>query len=380
MYINDISIINLRNHINTKMDFGRGLNVLYGLNGSGKTTILEAISLCGFSKSFLSVNDSSLINDKDNFWDVNLISRTDLDVPYKINIRLNENSKKQISSTIGDNLLPKDIIGELPLVILSTDFKDITSGSPSDRREFIDKILAQSSKIYVEEIIRFKKALKQRNNLLQKGKVERQFNYQLIEPWTDVLINSGASIIKKRKEFEMEFRTNFQDIYKEVSNGKEIVSIEYQPSGISELDDKSDKDEIMMKLNEKFRTVKNEEMKRGTTLFGPQKDELKITINSGIAREFASQGQHKSLLISLKFSEFHYLKEKKRETPVILLDDIFSELDIERSGKVLEMVTANSAQTLITVTDGKIMKSIMPGFAECIYYKLDNGTVNKEKN
>ncbi|TAL71073.1 MAG: DNA replication and repair protein RecF [Bacteroidetes bacterium] len=379
MYINYISMVNLRNHKQTQVDFGKGLNVLYGLNGSGKTTILEAISLCGFSKSFLRVSDSSLIKQDENFWNITLNSRTDLDVPYKINIRLNGNSKKQISSTFGDNLLPKDIIGELPVVILSPDYKSITSGSPADRREFIDKILAQSSKIYVDDIIRFKKALKQRNNLLIKGKTEKHFNHQVIEPWTEILINTGSSIIKKRKEFESDFQSTFQNIYKNVSNGKEEVSIEYLPNGVGELNTKSDKEEIKEKLREKFISAGNEEMRRGTTLFGPQKDELKISINSGVSREFASQGQHKSLLISLKFSEFQYLKEKKRETPVVLLDDIFSELDIERAAKVLELVTTNSAQTLITVTDGETMKKLMPNNANCNYYRVENGTVSQEK-
>jgi len=143
MYVSEILINNLRNHVHSELDFGKGLNVLYGLNGSGKTTILEAISLCGFSKSFMHVNDSSLIKKEESFWQVSLNSRNDFDIPYKISLKFNGSAKKQISSTFGDNLLPKDVIGELPLVILSPDFKNITSGSPSDRREFIDKILAQ---------------------------------------------------------------------------------------------------------------------------------------------------------------------------------------------------------------------------------------------
>ncbi|MBI5324032.1 MAG: DNA replication and repair protein RecF [Ignavibacteriae bacterium] len=377
MYINNILINNLRNHNHTEVDFGKGLNVLYGLNGSGKTTILEAISLCSFSKSFLHVSDSSLINKDENFWNVSTSSRSDLDVPYKVNIKLNGNSRKLISSTHGDNLLPKEIIGELPVVILSPDYKTITSGSPADRREFIDKILAQSSKVYIEDIIRYKKALKQRNNLLLKAKSERNFNKHILEPWTEILIDTGASIIKKRKEFESDFLPGFQNIYRDVSNGKEIVSFNYMPSGAGKIENSTSKEEIKNALKEKFASSENEELRRGTTLYGPQKDELKITINDGIAREFASQGQHKSLLISMKFSEFFYLKEKKRETPVVLLDDIFSELDIERAEKVLELVTNNSAQSLITVTDGETMKKIMPKNAVCNYYKIENGNVLK---
>ena len=379
MYVSEVLINNLRNHVHSELDFGKGLNVLYGLNGSGKTTILEAISLCGFSKSFMHVNDSSLMNKEEAFWHVSLNSRNDFDIPYKINIRFNGSGRKQISSMFGDYLLPKDVIGELPLVILSPDFKNITSGSPADRREFVDKILAQSSKVYVEDIIKYKKALKQRNNILISAKTERHYNHQLIEPWTEVLIDTGAAIIKRRKEFEIEFVNTFQERYKDVSNGKEDVWLEYVPSGVKEIDEKTNKDEIKEKLNLAFKKAEKEELRRGTTLFGPQKDELKILINSGVAKEYASQGQHKSLLISLKFSEFHYLKDKKRETPVVLLDDIFSELDIERAEKVLEMVTSNYAQTLITVTDGETMKKIMPEKAECTYYKIDNGLVRKEQ-
>jgi DNA replication and repair protein RecF len=349
------------------------------LNGSGKTTILEAISLCGFSKSFTHVSDSSLLKKDESFWHVSINSRNDFDIPYKISLKFNGSAKKQISSTFGDNLLPKDVIGELPLVILSPDYKDITSGSPSDRREFIDKILAQSSKVYVEDIIKFKKALKQRNNLLMRAKTERTLDKDVLDAWTNILVDTGAGIIKKRKEFETEFIPSFQDKYRDVSKGKEEVSLEYMPSGLRNLRANIVKDEIKENLRRIFSKAENQEIRRGTTLYGPQKDDLKIQINSGVAKEYASQGQHKSLLISLKFSEFEYLKNKKNETPVVLLDDIFSELDIERAGKVLEMVTNNSAQTVITVTDGNYMKKLIPSNSDCEFFKVENGNAINEK-
>ncbi len=378
MLIENLIINNLRNHIHTEIDFDGGLNVLHGLNGSGKTTVLEAISICSFTKSFLPILDSSLINKDNNFWQVSLSARNDMNVPYKIVIKYSGNSKKNISSTFGDNLLPKDIIGELPVVVLSPDFKKITFGSPQDRREFLDKLLSQAGRLYVDEILKYKKALKQRNNLLLKAKLEKKVNYNLIEPWTEILIRSGAEIVLRRKKFIDEFLGVFQAIYHSVSKGKEEVAIEYVPYGIRNSFENLDKKGLEEILRYLFEKGKHDEIKRGTTLFGPQKDDIKILINNGVAKEYASQGQHKSLLVSIKFAEYDYLKTRKNETPLILLDDIFSELDKERAKKVIELVKSTSAQTLITVTDKSILKSIISDHIKCKYYQVNNGDI-KEK-
>ena len=199
--------------------------------------------------------------------------------------------------------------------------------------------------------------------------------------WTDILVAAGAEIVKRRIEFIHNFIPYFQEIYAYVSNGKEQVSLEYLPNGMS-----PDADLQAMSKNDiekSFRTfaaeIESDEKRRGMTLFGPQRDDFRIKINGANAKEAASQGQHKSLLISIKFAEFNYLKNFKNETPIALLDDIFSDLDKERSDKVLSLVENNSAQTFITVTEAEFLKQLIPQNMIYKIFHISDGIISEEK-
>jgi DNA replication and repair protein RecF len=377
--IDSIQINNLRNHKRTELDFNEGVNLLIGLNGAGKTTVLEGISICGFSKSFLPVSDSSLISQDEEFYNVSLVAENDIEINYKINVRFIPGMRKIINSSLGENLLAKDIIGEIPLVILSPDFKNITFGSPQDRREFIDRLLSQASKIYLEEAINYKRALRQRNNLLSNAKLDRQFDYSLLDPWTEILLKSGSELIIRRLKFISDFVPVFRDIYGMITEADEVVNLEYSSNGIDKeiLNNFSVQKDVYDYLNISSKKLLKNEIKRGVTLFGPQKDDLRITINDGIAKEYASQGQHKSLLISLKFAEYNFLKNKKNETPIILLDDIFSELDKERTKKVFDMIINNQCQTFITSTEETEMKKLLKNYDKCKFFEVDKGKIKQ---
>jgi len=378
MKIKKIVINNLRNHKSTELEFEKDLIAFYGKNGAGKTTILEAIALCSFTKSFVAISDSSLISNGENQYNVSLEAVNDLGLPYKISIFYEKGKKKLIKSTFGDNLLPKDIIGELPVVILSPDYKNITYGSPESRRQFVDRLLSQASKIYIDELINFRKALKQRNRLLNQAKLEKTFNYDLLEPWTDILIKSSIEIIHRRYKFIEEFVLQFKKYYSDVSFNKEDVNLKYIPNGFKDEINNNllNKTFIDNKLREIFKNHQQDEFRRGVTLFGPQKDEFKISINNGLAKEFASQGQHKSLLISIKLAEFEFLKEKRRETPIVLFDDIFSELDDERMLSVFNLIIKKSAHSFITMTEVGKIKKIMNNVNDFDFYEVENGQVN----
>lgn len=355
MIINGLHLSNFRNHINTELSFSDNINVIYGNNGAGKTSILEAISVCSISRSFVPHSDVALINKNAKTYTVAANCTNDFDVPYKISVSFSQHNRKQISSNIGNNLLPKDIIGEMPLIVLSPDHKDITSGSPEFRRQFVNTILSQSSKYYLEKLFEIRKILKHRNIILQK----LQNNLDCIsefEHWTDFFINANIEIILRRNDFISEFNPLFVEAYRYVSESKEEVNLSYIPNSIStKLLNDANKEQIKEELILKSRQLQNSEIKRATTLFGCQKDEFRIVINDGSAREFASQGQHKSLLIALKFAEFRYLLEKRKETPIILFDDIFSELDSRRVKKVLDMLLESSSQIFITLTEPSLI-------------------------
>ncbi len=377
MKISELIINNIRNHSHTELTVNPGLNIIYGLNGTGKTSVLESIAVAAFTKSFLPVPDATVINYEKDFYSVGAKAVSDLGIPYWVKVLYNKGLKKEISSTAGDNLLPKAIIGDMPVVILSPDYKSITFGKPEDRRQFVDRILSQACKLYIDDLIKYRKILKQRNKLLKEAKLSGRYDFTVIQPWTDLLIDKGASVTARRAEFIKEFAPTFRDEYQIVVGGKEIADISYKPDGIRDesLIGNISKDEIVAVFRENYQELKDKEIRRGSTLFGPQKDDYRISLDKGAAKENASQGQHKSLLISIKFAEFKFLKEKRNETPIILLDDVFAELDRERTVKVFELIRNNAAQTFITVTEPEGLKKVLDSTDDYSFFSADAGTI-----
>ena len=360
MYVKSINIEHLRNHAHSEVLCSPSLNIISGLNGTGKTTILEAISICGLSKTFLPGTDSDLIRRGEEAYTVALTAISDLGIPYKVGVRYVDGQRKLINTSIGDRMNPKDILGELPLIILSPDFKEITFGSPEDRRRFLDALLSQARQVYVEAAINLRRIIKQRNAMLTKSKMYGQKpDDTLLDVMTQQMIDAGSTLASMRAQFIEEFTPHFLLAYETMTEAKEHIAIQYLPDS-AQGQMLMKKEDFMESYMLAFKNIKDDEIRRGTTLFGPQKDDLMFTINGGRARETASQGQHKSLLISIKWAEFTYLRDVRNETPVLLFDDIFSELDGDRTAKVLQQVLDSGAQTFITTTEGEKLIHALP--------------------
>jgi DNA replication and repair protein RecF len=353
MIVEKIKIQNFRNHIDSEIELSPMINVISGKNGAGKTSILEALSILSLSKSFLPTSDSNLINYDGSFYNLASFAKSDLELNYKISLRFNGSGRKIINSTFGDNLLPKDIIGEMPVVILSPDYKVITFGTPADRRQFIDSVLSQSTKIYVEDALKLKKYLKQRNAILSSYIKEGKIDFKLLDIITELFILTGADVIQRRSKFINEFKPFFKKSFKKITQEFEEVELNYNPDGFERnfFIKYINRNDVIERYKELAVNLKNQELRRGTTLFGPQKDDFDILINGGLAREAASQGQHKTLLISIKLAEYDFLKNIRNETPIFMLDDIYSELDDERSYNVTGLIASLQCQSLITVTN-----------------------------
>jgi DNA replication and repair protein RecF len=376
MIIKHLRIDNFRNHKSTSVEFGRGVNFIYGLNGAGKTSIIEAIHLASLSKSFLPVNDHALIRSGEESFSLNLESITDLNTPYKVGI-LYQHKRKKINSSLGDNLLPKDLVGELPIVLLSPDDKNITFGTPADRRGFVDKLLSQCRKLYLEDLILSKKAIKQRNSILASFQTSRYLDEELFSSWTEYFIKASARIVQSRVRFAREFSTYFLKYYSEISGDKESVGFAYLPYGFGEESLKNDLDlaGIESELKAIAERMKVIELRRGISCFGPQKDDFMIKMNHGTSKDVASQGQHKTLLISIKFAELHYLNDIKKESPVLLLDDVFSELDPERTEMVFKLLSESEFQTFITSTVRLDLRSHLPAGISLLNFSVADGAV-----
>ncbi len=370
MKIRRIEISNFRNHNNSVINFDSNINVLYGPNGAGKTSILEAITIASLTKTYTNVPDSTLLQFGKENYNISLKARNYLNLEYFVEVAYSKSNGKKIRNSFGDNIKSKEIIGIIPIVFLSPDLKVISAGTPENRREFIDRILSQSSKTYVEDILKFKRALKQRNSILIKKKNDNIFDKNGFEIWTQMFIKLATSIITKRNEFIDEFNELFQNYYNKITNKSEQAKIVYTPNSIKNLNKP-----IEEQLQDKAQKVYESEINRCTTLFGPQKDDLSIQLNNGTARDWASQGQHKSILIAIKLAEFDYLQKFTNEVPIVLLDDIFSELDEQRSMLVLSTVLENQAQTILTMTNPNFIKKYELIKDATQFIKIENGEI-----
>lgn len=361
MVINNISLTNFRKYADANFSFQPNINVLWGCNGVGKTSILEAISVCSISKSFVLYSESSLVripahNDKVEAFFVSANCNNDINVPYKISVEYKTKKQKTISNSFGKNITPKELIGYIPLVVIAPSHKNITIGSPEYRRSFVDGLLSQCNKIYLAELYELKKILKNRNKLLSEiGKLTdeniRSQYMLLLEHWTNMFIAVCSKITIRRQKFINEYAPLFYEAYKQITEKAEEISIKYSP----DIGDIGNEEKLKEQYLQRASKLLNGELKQGCSLFGVQKDDFIITLNNGNAREVASQGQHKSILIALKMAEFQYLQSKNIETPIILMDDIFSELDTSRIAQVMKMVEENNVQIFITLTDPKIV-------------------------
>jgi DNA replication and repair protein RecF len=343
-----ILIENFRNHISTSIDCSPGVNLFLGNNGEGKTNILEGISYFCLAKSFYATSDSVVTKIGESSFTATAEILSDNGVSYETQIFFDK-ELNQKTITVNKSRIDKasTLIGWFPAVILSPEQSAITFGSPADRRKFVDFVLSQSSRRYLEDLIEYRRVLKQRNKILADTLTTNNGNKDAIEPWNENLIKTGSKIVMKRKEFIQDFYEIMVNAYTNISGLAEQPKITYSPSV-----DKVENSEEM--VEESFRkALKNqylEEQRLGYTNVGPHRDEFIFRINDLDAKSFASQGQHKTFLIALKLAEFFYLKNRCNETPILLLDDVLSELDKNRCHKLIE-AAAGTGQVFITSTN-----------------------------
>ncbi len=352
MYIKSIRVKNFRNHSNTELEFGQKANIILGDNGEGKTNLLEAISYISLTKSFYASSDSVVITLGEDIFEIESDIASNNDKSSKIHIAYSVAESEKVYSINKRRIEPfSSVIGKFPIVILSPENSNITFGGPSDRRKFLDLVISQSSALYLEDLSEFRKILRHRNKILIENKYSKADISFIIEPWNKQLVSTGSKIILKRKDFINNFYKYISEAYTKIVDIEEVPHIEYSPS--FEITVKDNLDTIKEKFFLNLEQKRTEEIRIGSTLVGPHRDELILKINGLDLRKFASQGQHKTFLIALKIGEFFFLKEVCNETPVFLLDDVFSELDEARAQRMLKLIETLS-QTFITSTNSGV--------------------------
>ncbi|MBI5471829.1 MAG: DNA replication/repair protein RecF [Ignavibacteriae bacterium] len=375
-----IHLENFRNHENTTIDFGEGINVLLGNNGQGKTNVLEAVSYLSLTKSFYAASDGTVLQIGKNTFEVEGTIQTDANIQHTVRAAYNREGEKQFTVNGNKPDTLASVIGRFPIVVLSPENNAITFGGPAERRRFADLLLSQISRSYLEDSIEYRRVLRQRNKLLLDAKIDRVYSPDIVEPWSSSLIQLGSRIIWHRKQFVEEFQIYVLRAYKDlVQNSSYTSSDREEPllryDSLAGVEHVKSIEEVAGLMREELRSKQFDERKRGTSLVGPHRDDMKLMINGISVQQYASQGQHKTMLVALKIAEFFYLKERRNEAPLFLLDDVFSELDDHRSRLLLSTV-ASLGQTIITTTDEAVFHNAVAWNGMNRKFWIEAGAVN----
>lgn len=343
MYINKIRLINYRNINDIFLEFNPNLNILIGYNGQGKTNLLESIYLLGTGSSHRTSIDKELINwkKKEALIQVLLIKKNQ---SLKLSLKMEGSSKHvKINNTPLDKF--SELIGNLNVVLFSPEDLYLVKGGPSKRRNFINMEVSQVSSYYYYTLNKYRHVIKQRNNYLKEIK-RRSSSTELLEIWNEKLVELGSRIIDKRLEVIEKLQILARLSHRSITNGSESLSIEYESS----LSNNPDKNETSLIFRNDLANNKDREIERGYTLVGPHRDDLVLKINDIDVRKYGSQGQQRTAALALKLAELEFMKSETGEYPVLLLDDVFSELDEKRRDTLLNLI-ADKIQTFITTTD-----------------------------
>jgi len=347
MILNSLSLVNFKNYEEALLELNSNVNCFIGENGQGKTNLLDAIYYLAFCKSFFNPIDSQNIKHDLSFFVVQGTFKRDKK-EEKFFCGIKRGQKKQFKKNKKEYEKLSDHIGKIPLVMISpADSFLITDGSES-RRKFIDGVIAQFDKTYLENLLNYQRALSQRNALLKSFAENRNFDADTLEVWNDKLCKYGEPLHDERHQFLKEFIPLFQKYYIQITGNAETVNLNYS----SGMNDKKLSD-LLQEFVGKDRAVRH-------TSQGIHKDDLTFEIDGYPLKKFGSQGQQKSFVIALKFAQFEFIKLKKGTTPILLLDDIFDKLDQKRVEAIIGMVSTDDfGQIFITDTNMDRIKPIL---------------------
>ena len=339
MYIQELSLVNFKNFEHAEFKFTDGLNCFIGNNGAGKTNLMDAIYYLSFCKSFLNPVDAQNIRfDQDFFMIQGKYSR--LDSEELIYCGLKRNQKKTFKRNQKEYKKLSEHIGLIPVIIVTPLDTNLISGGSEERRRFIDSVISQYDAVYLDTLIRYNRALQQRNNLLKQLAGRVSFDLELIEIWDEQLVKYGQQIHLVRVNFIDRLKPVFQQYYQLISGGKELVGLKLH----SDL------------LTKDFAQLLKDNLGRDRmlqyTTSGIHKDDFEFELAGYPIRKFGSQGQKKTYLVALKLAQFDFMKEISGMTPILLLDDIFDKLDKNRVEQIVKLVAdEHFGQIFITDTN-----------------------------
>lgn len=376
MKIKSLKLLYFRNYLSTNIEVHPSLNVLVGNNANGKTNIIESIFCLALGKSYRTKSDSECIMFGETATAMScIVNKNDRELDIMLGIN-NKGKSAKIAGIKKTKLT--DFVGELNVVLFSPEDLQIVKGSPALRREFMNREFYQFSRIYHKYYLMYQHLLKQRNSYLKdmRKNPKDEMSLAYLETLTSQLAKVALYITKERVSFVQDISKLTYKNMLNISNGQETLKIKYKSSvldalNISEINDESFTEENLTKVIMK---KSFDDIMRGSTKIGPQHDDLEFYINDLDAKMYASQGQQRSIVLSLKLAEINFLKEKTGTYPVLLLDDVLSELDKNRQLKLLDAINEN-VQTFITTPSISDIKEDLLKKAKV--FKIEDGNISE---
>ena len=366
MILKRISILNYKNLEEVEIDFSAKLNCFFGQNGMGKTNLLDAVYFLSFCKSAGNPIDSQNICHDADFFVIQGFYEAADGTPEEIYCGMKRRQKKQFKRNKKEYTRLSDHIGFLPLVMVSPADSELIAGGSDERRRFMDVVISQYDKEYLDALIRYNKALVQRNTLL---KSEQPVEEELFLVWEEMMAQAGEVVFRKREAFIREFIPIFQSFYSFISQDREKVGLSY---------DSHARDASLLEVLKESR-VRDQIM--GYSLRGVHKDELNMLLGDFPIKREGSQGQNKTYLVALKLAQFDFLKRTGTTVPLLLLDDIFDKLDASRVEQIIKLVAGDSfGQIFITDTNREHLDRILHKVgSDYKMFRVEQGTVAEMK-
>jgi DNA replication and repair protein RecF len=364
MHLEKLQLINFKNYAEARLDLSSKINVLVGKNGSGKTNLLDAIHYLSLTKSAFS-SDNFSVRQGEDFFTVKGSFKRDSDL-REITCSIQTGSKKIFREGVNDYQKLSEHIGKYPVVLIAPDDTELVKEGSEERRRFFDTIISQLDRFYLEALIHYNHALKQRNSLLKMFADTNSFDAIALESYDRVLIQAGSVLFSRRKDFIQEFLPVFRQFYNFIV-ADEQASLEYK----TEL--------LKTGFEAGLGANRQRDLFLQRTNFGVHRDDYQFTLGSGDLKRLGSQGQQKSFIIALKLAQFEIIKRAKGFKPILLLDDIFDKLDDFRIARLLELIREEELGQLF-ITDARpdrtaaLLKSV--AVPATVFY-VKNGTISE---
>jgi len=366
MYIKSIDLKNFRNYKDQHIEFNPYVNIFLGENAQGKTNILEAVYVSLLGKSFRTSKYENMINHEEEYFNIKALLEKDYDT-FDINYTYSRREKRKVKINRKEIKKISELFNLTKVVVFSPEDLRIVKDEPEKRRKFIDMELSKLRPSYFEDLVNYKKILKQRNSYLKEKNIERE----VLDIWDTQLSLFGTDIIRKREKFIALLEEKCSEINSHITGGKEKIRIEYEsdiPLADNVMDQKEEFERVISKSREK-------DIYMGTTSRGPHKDDIRIFSNDIDVRQYGSQGQQRTVALSLKLSEIELIKQETGESGILLLDDVLSELDESRQKYLVNVFE----DTQIFITSTSIPDAIMDNISEHKICYIEKGNISEKQ-